>query len=172
VSGVTQEYMIMTKPTLPANEQLNAWLTHHRHTQASFARLIRASQAQVSSWIRGRSRPNSADRAAIFQTTGVQLPEQRRARHAPRARGLPTTTTPVPAIQEALDHLRVLPQILTELEATARALQALPGVLADQVKTNRDTHAGLELLVARLAEGRNLQGPLPVSKSNGSATRA
>jgi len=165
----------MTNPTVPVNEQLNAWLTHHHHTQTSFARLIHASQALVSSWIRGRSRPNSADRAAIFQMTGVQFPEQRRARQAARASSQPTalaSTAPVPTVHEALDHLRVLPQILMVLEATGRALQALPGVLTDQAKTNRDIHAGLELLVARLAEDRNLHGPSSISKSNGSATRA
>jgi len=161
----------MTDTEAPANEQLARWLDHHRLTQTSFARLIAATQARVSSWLHGKSRPGPADRAAIFRATGIQFPEQQRTKPTTTAgtsSTLPAVTTP--ASSEAIIHLRTVSKLLPEIAAAARALQGLPGVLAAQTRTNQDIHAGLELLVARLADGDAVHLPTQ-TKSNGSTPR-
>jgi len=155
----------MIDPKLPSGEQLVLWLSHHRHTQSSFSRLIGASQPQISSWIHGKSRPGPGDRESILRVTRISFPEQRR----------PTPVTPdrpspgAPATKEAVECFRVLPTILAELVSIGRALQTLPGVMTDQVKTNHDIKAGLDLLVAHLALGAPAT---PQPKANGTRGHA
>lgn len=51
---------------------LRAWLTEHKHTQTTFARLVGASQSKVSDWLLGRY-ISLANAIAVREITGVPV---------------------------------------------------------------------------------------------------